>query len=165
MQSTTQISTPHVNNDQSNSDMPELAFIPLAKLDIHPHNVRKTPLYQQEQDEITASIGHQGLIEPLVCIPAANNPDTYLVIAGGRRLTSLHMLDEASKLPSNLQQGIPCQILPEDVDVTLLSMTENNVRFSMNPADQIVAWRDLFANGYAIDDIANRFGQHPKLVQ
>ena len=74
----------------------ELAFIPLEKLQIHPDNVRKTPLSDQEQDELTSSISHQGIIEPLVFMPDAEVTDGFLVVAGGRRLTSLHILATTS---------------------------------------------------------------------
>ena len=144
---------------------PDLTLVTLDRLDIHPNNVRKTPLGDREQAELTASIKAQGLIEPLACVPASDSPGNYLVVAGGRRLTSLRMLSHDGRLPATLQSGIPCQIFPADSDVTLLSMSENQVRFAMNPADQIEAWRALFEAGYSADDIAGRFGAHPKLVQ
>lgn len=149
--------------DPDTSIGPELAIIPLEKLHIHPDNVRKTPLNDEQQDELSASIEHQGLIEPLACIPHAD--DSYLVIAGGRRLLSLVTLTRTQRLPLSLQSGIPCHVFPADIDVTLISLTENKVRFEMNPADQIVAWRDLFKAGHTVDAIASRFGSHAKLVQ
>lgn len=107
----------------------ELVDLPLAKLKPHPDNVRtRIPI---DRDMVT-SIKAQGILEPLLVLPADANGD-HLVVAGHRR--RVHALKAGiDTAPCVVRDLTPLQV------VTTM-MTENLQRAELDPIEE--------ARGYA----------------
>ena len=142
-----------------------ITAIQLANLVLASENIRKTPATKSDQDQLEASIEAHGLLENLVVRPVpTKDPDNpqYAVVAGGRRLKALKALEKRKIIPSDFT--VPCTLVPEQ-DGAELSLAENEVRLSLHPADQIVAFTKLSNSGLSIANIAARFGCSERVVE
>lgn len=137
----------------------DLKMIPLAKLELSPKNVRKTPATEAEDAELYASIKETGLKQNLIVHKVGAK---FHVHAGGRRLAALNRLvaDKIIK-PGHL---ISCSVEdPDQAEDT--STAENLVRAAMHAADQFEAFATLRKKGRTEDQIATRFGITTDLVR
>jgi len=80
------------------------SYIPLNQLVIPDRNVRVVSASKEADKELIASIASQGVLQNLVVIPSAKGKKE--VVAGGRRLASLHYL--ASKGEIEQDCPVPC---------------------------------------------------------
>ena len=135
------------------------SYIPLNQLVISDRNVRVVSASKEADKELIASIASQGVLQNLVVIPSAKGKKE--VVAGGRRLASLHYL--ASKGEIEQDCPVPCLEKSEDADLTEISLAEN-IHAAMHPADQFVAYSRLVDEGLSVEDIAQRFGVAKTLV-
>lgn len=134
--------------------------IQLSNLSVSKHfNVRKTDT-KKELEELTSSIAAHGLLENLIVIKTKEK-NKFEVVAGGRRLTAMHLLQKQGKLPKNY--AVNCAIVEED-KAEEISLAENVVRTQMHPADQFEAWAKL-AKEMSNADIAARFGVSETTVE
>lgn len=134
-------------------------YTPLNELVISEKNVRVVSASKEADKELIASIASQGILQNLVVIPSAKGKKE--VVAGGRRLASLHYL--ASKGEIDQDCPVPCLEKSEDADLTEISLAEN-IHAAMHPADQFVAYSRLVEEGLSVEDIASRFGVAKTLV-
>jgi ParB family chromosome partitioning protein len=141
---------------------PDLLHIPLGQLALSPRNARKTSGGPVE--DLAASIAAHGLLQNLTVQPSDNDDAPYGVVAGGRRLAALQLLERHGMLPDNLaSDGIPCRLIRDD-DVALEASTaENTLREAMHPADQFDAFKAMLDAGKPLHDVAAHFGV-PDLV-
>lgn len=123
-----------------------------------PLNARKTAL-KGGIEELKASILSHGMMQNLVVTEADHG--AYYVIAGGRRLEAIHMLQSEGKLPADF--AVPCRIVDEE-SAPEMSLAENVVRLAMHPADQFEAFADLIDKGNTAAEVAARFGVEESLV-
>lgn len=138
----------------------QLQDIPLSQLRVCPNNPRKVGGASVE--ELAASIKAHRLIHNLT---VRKNGKGYEVVAGARRLRALQQLDAAGELPAPLDQGIPCLVVDADT-APQVGLAENVLREAMHPADEFVAFRDLFEkHGMTIGEISERFGKPEKYVE
>lgn len=133
-------------------------IIPAIKLEKSPLNARRT-VAKVGMDELKASILAHGLMQNLVV--TESDDGVYHVIAGGRRLQAIHLLQSEGKLP--LDFAVPCQIVTEE-SAQEMSLAENIVRLAMHPADQFEAFAELLNKGHTAAEIATRFGIEESLV-
>lgn len=133
--------------------------IELGKLDLDPNNVRKTHGAEALQ-ELAANIEANGLLQNLIV--RKGKKSRYFVTAGGRRLRALNLLQSAGKLSAD--HLVNC-ILRQEEEATELSLAENVVRETMNPADQYEAFDLLARRGMTVAEIAARFGVSETIVQ
>jgi ParB family chromosome partitioning protein len=133
--------------------------IPLKSLRLSEHNARKTG--GQNVQDLAASIMAHGLLQNLTAIDAGGGH--FDVIAGGRRLRALQLLQERGDLPDALSD-IPCRILTNG-EITEVSVAENTIRENMHPADQFEAFRAMVENNKPITDVAAHFGVTELVVQ
>lgn len=127
--------------------------IQLSNLSVSKHfNVRKTDS-KKDLEELSSSIAAHGLLENLIVIKTKEK-NKFEVVAGGRRLTAMHLLQKQGKLPKS--HAVNCAIVEED-KAEEISLAENVVRTQMHPADQFEAWAKL-AKEMPTPDIAARFG-------
>jgi ParB family chromosome partitioning protein len=145
----------------------QLMTIPLCQLKRSKANIRKTePLADIEQ--MAASIESMGILENLIVRqeenPNAVEPNTYEVVAGGRRLAALKLLAKRKKIARD--HPVPCLILENqrDGDSTEVSLAENIIRAPLHPADQFDAFAKLQKEGLPTEDIAARFGLSATIV-
>lgn len=133
--------------------------IQLNKLTVsEKYNVRLTDR-ENGLEELSASIRAHGLLENLLVTQSDN--DNFEVIAGGRRLSALKILQKQGFIADDYT--VPCEIVAAENAVEI-SLAENMVRVTMHPADQFEAWARLVENGLNIRDIATRFGETEKLI-
>lgn len=133
--------------------------IPLAKLTVHPENVRgKTSDTEPESDimGLATSIKAIGLINPLTVQKLDGGK--WGVLAGKRRLAALGALVDAKALKKSAK--ISCNELPEDFDATtVLSFAENDTVRQMSPIDEFDAFAKMIDEGMAPEAIALAIGQ------
>ena len=149
--------------DQSAASPSEMPLIPLNKLRLDARNVRSAsddPATVQADAELIASIKAQGLLENLVVVPRGKTQ--FGVAAGARRLRALKALAAEKAIPKD--HPVPCRIVDGDA-ATESSLAENAVRIAMHPADQVVAFSKLAADGATAEQIAARFGIAERTVQ
>jgi len=133
-----------------------ITTIALSDLKLSPLNVRKSK--RQHIEALADDIAAHGIIHNLV---AYKNGKGYAVVAGGRRLEAIRLLQKQGRLPDDF--AVPVSIRPKKEAVEL-SLAENQSRDDMHPADAIEAYGKLAADGLASDDIAARFGVTPAHV-
>lgn len=131
---------------------PTITTIPLNKLKLSPLNIRRKPATEEEDNELLASIRAHGIKQNLI---AYKSGSSYLVHAGGRRLTMLQRLAEAGDVAKDAP--IACMIESKK-DAEETSFVENLLRADMHPADLINGMVQLRKNGRTPVEIANRFG-------
>ncbi|PCJ37356.1 MAG: hypothetical protein COA75_03630 [Cellvibrionales bacterium] len=134
-------------------------YVPLNKLVISEKNVRVVSASKEADRELVASIASQGVLQNLVVIPSAKGKKE--VVAGGRRLASLHYLANKGEIEQDCP--VPCLEKSSDADLTEISLAEN-IHAAMHPADQFVAYSRLVDEGLSVEDIALRFGVAKALV-
>ena len=133
-----------------------IATIAPADLKLSPLNVRKSK--RQHIEALADDIAAHGVIHNLVGYKQGKG---YAVVAGGRRLEAIRLLEKQGRLPENFT--VPVSIRPKKEAVEL-SLAENQSRDDMHPADAIEAYGKLAVDGLASDDIAARFGVTPAYV-
>lgn len=134
--------------------------LPLSALRLSPRNVRRVK--PSSIEVMAASIRTLGVIQNLVAIPDPENPGSFEVIVGGRRLRALQLLAEQGHVPAD--HPVPCDVR-EDTDTTAVSLAENVHREAMHPADEFDACQALTSEGKTIDQIADVLGVTPLVVE
>lgn len=124
--------------------------IAIHALKISPMNVRKSK--RQHIAALADDIAAHGLIHNLV---GYKNGKGYHVVAGGRRLEAIRLLQKDGRLGPD--HAVPVSIRPKKEAIEL-SLAENQSREDMHPADAIEAYGKLASEGLPSDDIAARFG-------
>lgn len=128
-----------------------LTFIKLKDLFLSVYNVRTVPASKQEDKLLKASIKSQGITQNLIVVP---HKKQYAVIGGGRRLTQLNaLLEEGEIKPDYL---VPCLIESEE-NISALSLAEN-IKATMHPADEFMAFQSMIDEGKTIIQVSNEFG-------
>jgi len=144
-----------------------VTLIPLNRLKKSPLNVRRVGHSEASINALAASIAAVGLLQNLVVEPEIGEDGTqtgdYLVTAGeGRRLAQLL---RAKRKQIRKTEPMPCRV-ETNGNAREISLHENVSRFSMHPADQFEAFRDLIeTDGQTVDDVAARFWVTPTVVK
>ena len=144
----------------------EIRDIPLSQLELSPANLRKTPADASAFTELKASIAAHGLLENLITRsvgPGPDDPGSYAVIAGGRRLAAMQALAAEGALDED--HPVPCRMIGGIVAAEEVSLAENVVRAAMHPADQVEAFRQLADAGSTAAAIGARFGVSERTVE
>ena len=142
---------------------PETRLIPLNRLRQDDRNTRAEtddPATAQADAELVASIRAHGLLGNLVVTPRTKT--LFGVAAGAWRLRALAVLAAEKHIPKN--HPVPCLVVDNDAAAES-SLAENAVRIAMHPADQVVAFSRLAAEGATSEQIAARFGVAERTVQ
>jgi len=137
-------------------------LIPLNQLTCQTwKNVRRFGSTAESIEALANSIAAHGLLQNLNVLPTAE-PEVFQVIAGGRRLRALMLLASRKQIPQN--HPVPCRVVPESL-ATLSSLSENQVREALHPADQFEAFAAAKAQGLDVREVAARFGVTTKFVE
>lgn len=138
----------------------QMEFIPLTDLVISPLNVRSVPYPEASVRSLAETIKAAGLLQNLV---VHSMPDGQSgVAAGGRRLTALNLLRTENSLPEDYRVAV--KRVPEEL-ATVVSFIENTEHLDMHPSEQIVAFRDMAANGMTASQIGATLGFGHRHVQ
>ena len=151
--------------------METLQEIAVRELTLDPQNVRQAASDELSDQELAASIDTHGLLSNLVvkaeerrCQKAHRIKTCYSVVAGGRRLRALQKLIGDGRLAED--ETVPCRVSTNGkVNVTELSLAENQARVALHPADQIDAFVKLSEAGLTAEEIAQRFGYAKRTVE
>ena len=133
--------------------------IPLSQLVPSPANVRKT--YSTAGIEgLAANIAAVGLLQNLQVQKASNGK--FEVVAGERRRRALNLRAKRKEIKKD--EPIPCHVLTNE-HAREVSLSENEMREAMHPADQFEAFKALIDTGHGPEEVAARFGVTAKTVQ
>ena len=141
--------------------MSDFQHIPLSKLTVSAHNVRKTEGADTALAELAASIASHGLLQSLVVRKGKRGK--YEIVAGQRRFRALSRLAEQGTITRD--HSVLCQVRQDDASATEISLAENVAREPMHPADEFEAFRDLIDEGASVADIAARFGYSETTIE
>jgi ParB family transcriptional regulator, chromosome partitioning protein len=131
-------------------DQPGILLVEHQNIKPNPHQPR-TRFPSEELDELAASIKEHGIIQPLI-VTRSNDPETYTLIAGERRLQAARLVGLAS-VPVIVREASEQQYLE-------LALIENIQRADLNPLEAAEAYRQL-AEDFSLshDEIAERVGK------
>ena len=127
--------------------------VPLAELQPDPAQPRKY-IDPAALDELTASIGQMGIIEPVVC---RQDPATGLVyvVAGERRCAAARKAGLAA---------VPC-IFIDGANHAEIALVENLLRQDLNPVEAAEALQRLMDDhAYPQDQLATIIGKSPATI-
>ena len=110
--------------------------------------------------ELAASIKANDLFHNLIVVKGGRG--LHEVCAGGRRLEALTLLVDNGDLPENYP--VPVMIVPAD-KALMASLVENVQREPLHPADELVGFTRLIAEGKSVEDVAAAFGVTPLVVK
>lgn len=141
--------------------MSKIIYVPLSALSLSSRNARKTG--GGDVADLAANIAASGLIQNLLVTPGERGHE---VIAGGRRLSALQLLEREGRLPSEiLTDGVPCRVITDEAAILEASTAENTIRVPMHPADQFAAFQAMIGAGKTVDDVAAHFGTTELVVR
>jgi ParB family chromosome partitioning protein len=137
-----------------------IEYVPLSRLVKSPLNVRLIPYSVDSVTSLANTIESIGLLQNLV---AHDIEDGQIgVAAGGRRLAALNMLVERGVYQADVPVAV--KRVPQELAVAA-SMTENGERKDMHPAEQIVGFRSMAAEGKTPAQIGDLLGYSSRHVQ
>ncbi|MCX5821325.1 MAG: ParB/RepB/Spo0J family partition protein [Deltaproteobacteria bacterium] len=131
----------------------QLHSVPLAELQPDPTQPRKY-LDPLALEELTASIGQVGIIEPIVC---RQDPQTGLVyvVAGERRCAAARKAGLAS---------VPAVFI-DSANYAEIALVENLLRQDLNPVEEAEALQRLMDDHpYMQEDLARIIGKSPATI-
>ncbi|MHA3682232.1 ParB/RepB/Spo0J family partition protein [Yersinia enterocolitica] len=124
-------------------------------------NVRFIPYSQESIDDLADSIAVMGILQNLVVV---EQPEGSLAVAAGsRRKAAIGVLVQRGVIQPD-QLVVPVKKIPAELAVAA-SMTENGKRKDMHPAEQIVGFRSLAAEGKSPAQIGDLLGYGSRHVQ
>lgn len=141
-------------------DAAVIQYVPLSDLIKSPLNVRTIPYTADSVKRLANSIETLGLLHNLVvhALPEGKSG----VAAGGRRLTALTLLREMGRINNDYQ--VPVKRVSDELAVEA-SYAENNELETMHPAEQIMAFGTLAAQGKTAAQIGDGLGYGSRHVQ
>lgn len=134
--------------------------VPFSALEKSPLNVRTVPYPAESVAQLADTIATVGLLQNLVVHVLADGK--YGVAAGGRRLAAMHLLTERGSFAPD--EAIPVKIVADDI-ARAVSLIENEQHLKMHPAEQIIGFRALAAEGKTPEQIGDLMGYSSRHVQ
>ncbi len=123
--------------------------VPVSAISPNPMQPRTT-LDPEALEELAASIGEHGLIQPLIV--TQQGPDRYQLIAGERRWQAARMAG-LTTVPVIVKEATPQQVLE-------LALVENIQRADLNPLEEATAFQQLVDEfGLTQEQVAERVGK------
>jgi len=129
-------------------------LVPLDRLVLAPHQVRKTAPSKEGIAEMAAMLQAQGQLAALH-VSAEADSERYQVVAGGRRLRGFQLLAKEGRIAQDFP--VECKLV-DAVDGTVVGLMENISQEAMHPADEFEAFRVLHAQGRSAESIATQYG-------
>lgn len=132
------------------------SYISISDIEPNPYQPRRN-FDESELDNLAASIGEHGIIQPIVVRPAQGGDKPYQLVAGERRWRASQR--------AGLQK-IPAIVRPvDDLQALELALIENVQRHDISAIDAALAYRRL-ADDFHLsqEDIARRVGKSRSAV-
>ena len=148
---------------------PHTEALPLDRLQLSPHNIRKTDMTNEFLDKLQSSLQAHGQLSNLIAREIPSNKKRrrsvpgYEVIAGGRRLAAYQALAKSGAITSD--HRVRCLVVANDTPPEELSLAENEVRAPLHPADRIIAIQVLTESGASVSELATHFGIGKTTIQ
>ncbi|MER6126916.1 ParB/RepB/Spo0J family partition protein [Streptomyces sp. NPDC001795] len=135
------------------TDTSKVAFINIKISEIAPNSEQPRKFFSEEaQQELTASIKENGLLQPVVVRPVEGAKVPYMLIAGERRWRSCKAAG-LEVIPAKVVEGA------SEEEAYVLSIAENVNRADMTIMEEAGAYADLKAAGWTPAKIAKQFGK------
>ncbi|WP_406722858.1 ParB/RepB/Spo0J family partition protein [Streptomyces althioticus] len=135
------------------TDTGKVAFISIKISEIAPNPEQPRKFFSEEaQQELTASIKENGLLQPVVVRPVEGAKVPYMLIAGERRWRSCKAAG-LEVIPAKVVEGA------SEEEAYVLSIAENVNRADMTIMEEAGAYADLKAAGWTPAKIAKQFGK------
>ncbi|CAB4139417.1 ParB/RepB/Spo0J partition protein family [uncultured Caudovirales phage] len=126
-----------------------LEEVELHRIVASPFNPR-TRFDEEALAELAASIGEQGVLEPIIVRSISLKGEVLEIVAGERRF-------RAAKLAK--LETIPCLIRDlDDTQARIIAVTENKQRSDLDPLDEARGYQILKEGGMAQSEISERLG-------
>lgn len=125
--------------------------IPVALIDTNPRNPRRD-FRPEELQELAASMGRHGVIQPIAVRPASGRADRFEIVAGERRWRAAQI--------AGLHE-IPATVLElSDQQALELAIVENVQRADLNPIEEARGYQALIEQfGYTQADLGAAVGK------
>ncbi|QUS59084.1 ParB/RepB/Spo0J family partition protein [Pseudovibrio brasiliensis] len=136
-----------------------LSNVPVSKLTLSTLNPRQN-VDASEIEMLAQSIKACGLIQNLVGFVEG---DSIGIVAGGRRLRALQVLQESKDILPNYSVAV--RIAASEQQALQWANAENTARKDLNPAEEIKAYRTMEEAGHTPDSIAIAFAQTVRHVK
>ncbi|QHS50053.1 ParB/RepB/Spo0J family partition protein (plasmid) [Klebsiella michiganensis] len=141
-------------------DAAQVEYPSLSQLVKSPKNVRTLPYTKESVRELADSLLKAGLLQNLI---VHRMPDgKFGVAAGGRRMTALKLLAEEGHI--HVDYPVAVKVVSDELAV-VASITENEQRRAMHPAEQIIGFRTLASEGKTPEQIGDLLGYTSRHVQ
>jgi ParB family transcriptional regulator, chromosome partitioning protein len=111
-------------------------------------------------EDLIASISAHGLMHPLIAREVAEKPGWYQVGDGNRRLRALKKVHGKAN-----GVEIPTIVVDGETDIEEVSLALNVARINLHPVDEYARYRLFIDKGWAVEQIAARFGVTEKWVR
>ncbi len=110
------------------------------------------------------NIKEEGLLQNLIASPVmeGEHKGKYAVVAGGRRWRAIGLLVQQKEWEKEVK--VPCKVLPL-VQAITASLSENEQREMMHPADRFDAYKKLIDSGKTIEYVAAVHGVKPRTIE
>jgi len=140
----------HPTADSAPCDSPS-RYLPVSSILPNPHQPRQD-FSDTELQQLAESIRQQGLLQPLLVAPSADDANSYVLIAGERRLRAAKIAGLAT-VPCLVRKATPADMLE-------LALVENLQRQDLNPIERALGYRDFMAQlNLSQTDAARRLAQ------
>src|SRR5919202_483176 len=124
-----------------------LLEVPIDQVEVNPNQPRKA-FDLGALDELTASIRHSGMIQPVV---VRRLGEGYQLIAGERRWRAARQAG-LTRIPAVIREATDAQSLE-------IALVENLLREDLNPMEEAEAYQKLLAQfGWTQEELAQRVG-------
>jgi ParB family chromosome partitioning protein len=136
--------------------------IRLSELVLNRRNPRRVKPERDAHRRLVASIRAYGLLQPLVVRPTIDDPKSFRVIAGQRRLAALREVHRGDGDPK-----VSCEVRDaDDATTEAIGLAENFAREPMHPLDEAEAFARLAReDAKGVDAIAADFGVTDRYVR
>ena len=134
----------------SGNKTPDL-IVPIEKVKPNPDQPRRT-FDKDALDELAASIGEKGIIQPLIVRQSPESPEGYEIVAGERRWRAAQMA-KLHTIPVLLRDY-------DDTEVLEIAIIENIQRADLNPIDEAAGYKQLMEKfGHTQEKLAAALGK------
>ena len=125
--------------------------LPIEAIRANPDNPRRH-FSDQNLDDLSASIGKHGLIQPILVRPASGSDETFEIVAGERRWRAAQRAG-LHEIPVIVREV-------DNLEALELAIIENVQRDDLNPIEEARGYRQLMDQyEYKQDDLAQAIGK------
>ncbi len=127
------------------------SVIPIERIEANPDQPRRT-FSAESLEELSGSIAHRGIIQPLILRRHPEKDEHYQIVAGERRWRAAQMA-QLHEVPAIIRDF-------DDIEVLEVAIIENIQRADLNPVDEAAGYRQLMDRfGHTQEKMAEALGK------